>query len=110
MPIGAYSPLGEADYESRVAVNPVAGLPATPAESGIVPPTSSTTERLGRPGGGVVGIIERNVRVPVKLLGDFRAQVASLETGEHGIAELIARYGEDGMKGYFAALLDYGER
>lgn len=34
MPIGAYSPICEANYESTVAVNPVAGLPATPAKSG----------------------------------------------------------------------------
>ena len=64
----------------------------------------------GTPNETLFGIIERNVRVPVKLLGDFRAQVASLETGERGIAELIGRYGAAGMKAHFAALLDHGER
>lgn len=55
-------------------------------------------------------VIERNVRVPVKLLGDLRAQVASLETGEKGIRDLIDRYGAEELRAYCAALLDYGER
>lgn len=55
-------------------------------------------------------VIERNVRVPTKLLGDFRAQVASLETGEKGIQELIARYGPEELREYCSELLNYGER
>ena len=96
------------DVGGRVAGSNACDSTEVYAEGLRVPPLK-LYER-GTPNETLFGIIERNVRVPVKLLGDFRAQVASLETGERGIAELIARYGADGMKGHFAALLDYGER
>ena len=96
------------DVGGRVAGSNACDSTEVYAEGLRVPPLK-LYER-GQPNETLFGIIERNVRVPVKLLGDFRAQVASLETGERGIAELIARYGAHGMKGHFSALLDYGER
>ena len=96
------------DVGGRVAGSNACDSTEVYAEGLRVPPLK-LYER-GTPNETLFGIIERNVRVPVKLLGDFRAQVASLETGERGIAELIDRYGAAGMKAYFAALLDYGER
>ena len=96
------------DVGGRVAGSNACDSTEVYAEGLRVPPLK-LYER-GTPNETLFGIIERNVRVPIKLLGDFRAQVASLETGERGIAELIGRYGAAGMKGHFAALLDYGER
>ena len=96
------------DVGGRVAGSNACDSTEVYAEGLRVPPLK-LYER-GTPNETLFGIIERNVRVPVKLLGDFRAQVASLETGERGIAELIDRYGAAGMKAHFAALLDYGER
>ena len=64
----------------------------------------------GEPNETLFAILEKNVRVPVKLLGDFRAQVAALDTGEAGVRDLVDRYGIDDMRRYFAALLDYAER
>ena len=96
------------DVGGRVAGSNACDSTEVYAEGLRVPPLK-LYER-GVPNETLFGIIERNVRVPVKLLGDFRAQVASLDTGERGIADLIARYGAAGMKRYFAALLDYGER
>ena len=95
------------DVGGRVAGSNACDSTEVYAEGLRVPPLK-LYER-GTPNETLFGIIERNVRVPVKLLGDFRAQVASLETGERGIAELIDRYGAAGMKAHFAALLDYGE-
>ena len=55
-------------------------------------------------------IIEKNVRVPVKLMGDLRAQLASLATGEAGIHALIEKYGLAALQDNCRALLDYAER
>ena len=96
------------DVGGRVAGSNACDSTEVYAEGLRVPPLK-LYER-GTPNETLFGIIERNVRVPVKLLGDFRAQVASLETGERGIAELIDRYGAAGMKAHFTALLDHGER
>ena len=64
----------------------------------------------GQPNETLFAIIEKNVRVPVKLFGDFRAQVAALGTGETGIRELVEKYGLAELRRYCAELLDYAER
>ena len=64
----------------------------------------------GEPNETLFAIIEKNVRVPVKLFGDFRAQVSALSTGESGIRELVEKYGIGEMRRYCAELLDYAER
>jgi N-methylhydantoinase B len=55
-------------------------------------------------------LIGLNVRVPDRVIGDLRAQYAACQVGAREIARLVARYGAAGMRGYFAALLDYAER
>ena len=98
----------QVDVGGRVAGSNACDSTEVYAEGLRVPPLK-LYER-GVPNETLFNIIERNVRVPIKLLGDFRAQVASLETGESGIRELIARYGAGDLEAYFVALLDYGER
>ena len=98
----------QVDVGGRVAGSNACDSTEVYAEGLRVPPLRLYAG--GEPNETLFNIIERNVRVPVKLLGDFRAQVASLETGEKGIRELIERYGVDDLKGYCTALLDYGER
>ena len=98
----------QVDVGGRVAGSNACDSTEVYAEGLRVPPLRLYA--AGEPNETLFSIIERNVRVPVKLLGDFRAQVASLETGEKGIRELIERYGIDDLKGYCTALLDYGER
>ena len=98
----------QVDVGGRVAGSNACDSTEVYAEGLRVPPLRLYA--AGEPNETLFSIIERNVRVPVKLLGDFRAQVASLETGEKGIRELIERYGVDDLKGYCTALLDYGER
>ena len=41
----------------------------------------------------IVQIIERNVRVPVRVFGDLRAQLSACHIAERQILELAARYG-----------------
>ena len=64
----------------------------------------------GEPNETLFRLIEKNVRVPVKLLGDFRAQISGLKTGEDGVNELIARHGIGTIKRYWVELLDHAER
>jgi N-methylhydantoinase B len=55
-------------------------------------------------------LIETNVRVPVKVFGDLRAQLAACHTCEQGVLELVKHYGTDKLKGYMTELIDYAER
>jgi N-methylhydantoinase B len=55
-------------------------------------------------------IIEKNVRVPDRVLGDLGAQYAACKVGERELGRLYARYGRDEVRRYTAELLDYAER
>jgi N-methylhydantoinase B len=55
-------------------------------------------------------IIERNVRVPVKVLGDLHAQVAACHNGERTFIGLLQKYGRSTVRAYLAAMLEYAER
>jgi N-methylhydantoinase B len=47
----------------------------------------------------LVEIIKANVRFPDVAMGDFRAQVAAIKTGERRFLKLLARYGRDTVLG-----------
>src|SRR3954449_10190830 len=55
-------------------------------------------------------LIESNVRVPVKVFGDLRAQLAACHIAEQALHELAARYGEEKLAQYMTELVDYAER
>ena len=55
-------------------------------------------------------MIEKNVRVPDKVLGDIRAQVAALYSGERELLKLASEYGVEELQGYMNEILDYSER
>ncbi len=63
----------------------------------------------GRRNDAIWEIIETNVRVPDKVLGDLRAQLASCTTGEREFTELVRRHGIPTMARYIEALHDYAE-
>ena len=58
----------------------------------------------------LVDIVARNVRIPDKVLGDLRSEVAACTTGEQRLVELVETYGRDMAMFYFDALMDYSER
>ena len=66
-----------------------------------------------RDGGAVnetlVGLLERNVRVPETFMGDLNAQVAACTVGARRLGELAARYGHNRLTGIFGELLDRSE-
>jgi N-methylhydantoinase B len=55
-------------------------------------------------------LMEANVRVPTKVFGDFRAQLAACHIAEHAFTEVVRTYGAGKVKAYMAELIDYAER
>lgn len=55
-------------------------------------------------------IIAANVRVPDKVIGDIRAQVAACAIGEREFRDLFKRYGADLLRPAFEAIHDHAER
>lgn len=54
----------------------------------------------------LMAIIERNVRLPVRLFGNLRAQLATCHIAEAQFAYLVARYGADTVAGYMEEVID----
>src|SRR5712691_11830244 len=55
-------------------------------------------------------IIRTNVRFPNLAMGDFRAQLASIKTGERRFLELLQRYGKDAVLDSIERIYDQSER
>jgi N-methylhydantoinase B len=58
----------------------------------------------------IMTFLERNVRLPVQLFGDLRAQLAACHIADRQFAELIARYGPEAIKALLQEIIDYAER
>ena len=58
----------------------------------------------------IMTFIERNVRLPVKVFGDLRAQLAACHIAEKQFADLVAKYGVDETRLYMKETIDYAER
>ena len=78
-------------------------------QEGINIPTLKLYER-GVPNEAIFQILEKNVRVPVKVLGDLRAEITAAILGEREYLALAARYGAAEMRRYTDELLDLSER
>jgi N-methylhydantoinase B len=55
-------------------------------------------------------LIEKNVRVPVKVFGDLRAQLAACHIAEAALRDLASRYGALRLAQLMTELVDYAER
>ncbi|MDQ3559823.1 MAG: hydantoinase B/oxoprolinase family protein [Pseudomonadota bacterium] len=64
----------------------------------------------GTPNTTLLNIIEANVRVPDKVMGDLRAQLASLNLAEAEMAKLLTEYDTASFKALAADLIDYTEK
>src|SRR6202011_4687909 len=58
----------------------------------------------------VVDIIAQNVRLPSRAMGDLRAQVTAVKTGELPFLELVERYGREAVLGAIAAIMDHSDK
>jgi N-methylhydantoinase B len=64
----------------------------------------------GRPNEEVFAILAQNTRLPLKVLGDVRAQIAGCTVAERSFRRLVRRYGLDTLRACFTELIDYSER
>ncbi|HLF76346.1 MAG TPA: hydantoinase B/oxoprolinase family protein [Dehalococcoidia bacterium] len=58
----------------------------------------------------LAAIIRMNVRFPERAMGDFRAQIAAIRTGERRVSELLQRYGTHAFKESIRHIFDQSER
>ena len=65
--------------------------------------------RKGEPNEELISVIKSNVRLPERAMGDFRAQIAAVKTGERRFLDMLARYGRDGVLGGITAIMDQSE-
>ena len=73
----------------------------------IIPPLKLYEE--GELNRAVWRILEKNVRVPDKVLGDVQALLAAVRFGERDLLRLVDEYGLEEMKSYMADILDTTE-
>jgi N-methylhydantoinase B len=57
----------------------------------------------------LVNIIRMNVRIPERAMGDLRAQVTAVKTGERRYLELLNRYGREQVLAAIRAIMDQSE-
>ncbi len=58
----------------------------------------------------LVDVIRQNVRLPSRAMGDLRAQVTAVKTGERRFLELVERYGRAAVLGAIAAIMDHSDK
>jgi N-methylhydantoinase B len=57
----------------------------------------------------LVDIIRMNVRLPPRAMGDLRAQITAVKTGERRFLELLDRYGQADVMESIAVIMDHAE-
>src|SRR5438876_5974292 len=57
----------------------------------------------------LVDIIRMNVRIPERAMGDLRAQITAVKTGERRFLELLERYGRENVLAAIANIMDQSE-
>jgi N-methylhydantoinase B len=66
--------------------------------------------RAGRENAEITSIIRVNVRVPERAMGDMRAQLASIRTGERRLLQLLKRYGNQAFKESIRLVFEQSEK
>jgi N-methylhydantoinase B len=66
-------------------------------------------QRAGVVNEELVEIIRMNVRIPERAMGDLRAQVTAVKTGERRFLELLDRYGHDPVMSAIRTIMDQSE-
>ena len=67
-------------------------------------------QKVGVVNQDLVELIKMNVRLPERAMGDLRAQIVALRTGERRFLELLDRYGQAAVLGSISAIMDQSER
>jgi N-methylhydantoinase B len=78
-------------------------------QEGLRIPPVKMYER-GKPNDTFFRIMQLNTRIPDKLAGDMRAQIAACNSAERSFRALVERYGGGAFRGMLEELHDYAER
>jgi len=65
--------------------------------------------RAGVPNDEVFRIIEMNVRIPERAMGDLRAQIAAVKTGEKRFLQMLAKYGKGTVLNAISLIFDQSD-
>ena len=65
--------------------------------------------RRGAPNEEILSIIRMNVRLPERAMGDLKAQVAAVRTGERRFLELVRKYGRSAVEDAIVSIFDHAE-
>ena len=64
----------------------------------------------GKTDATLIRILERNVRLPGRVMGDLRAQLAACEIAARGLADLMSRHGAALLQNLLDETMDHSER
>jgi len=98
----------QTDMGGRVAGSNASDSTETYQEGLRIPPVKMYDE--GEPNETLFRLIEKNVRLPGRVMGDMRSQLAACHIAEEAFLRLIARHGAETAKRYMRELVDYTER
>ena len=96
------------DVGGRVAGSNASDSTEIYAEGLRIPPLKMY--EAGKRNDTLFAMIEKNVRIPVKVFGDLRAQLAACHIAETQFLDLVHKYGADTVRDYMREVVDYAER
>ncbi len=96
------------DVGGRVAGSNASDSTEIYAEGLRIPPLK--LYEAGKPNQTIHALIEKNVRLPVRVFGDLRAQLAACHIAEQQFRELVTRYGAETVVQFMEEVIDYAER
>jgi N-methylhydantoinase B len=98
----------QTDMGGRVAGSNASDSTETYQEGLRIPPVKMYDR--GEPNETLFRLIEKNVRVPVRVLGDMRSQLAACHIAEAAFLRLVEQHGPETVLRYMQELIDYAER
>src|SRR5207237_4769740 len=98
----------QTDMGGRVAGSNASDSTETYQEGLRIPPVKMYD--AGEPNETLFRLIEKNVRLPVRVFGDMRAQLAACHIAEQAFARLVAKHGAEQVRAYMRETIDYTER
>jgi len=98
----------QTDMGGRVAGSNASDSTETYQEGLRIPPVKMFD--AGEPNETLFRLLEKNVRVPVRVNGDMRAQLSACHVAETAFLRLVERHGAETVTAYMREVLDYTER
>jgi N-methylhydantoinase B len=98
----------QTDMGGRVAGSNASDSTETYQEGLRIPPVKMYDR--GEPNETLFRLIEKNVRVPDRVFGDLRAQLAACHIAETAFLRLLERHGVEQVGNWMRELIDYTER